>query len=94
MYIEFGILGAIFGLAISFLTFNRNRDKDLKDKATNDAVISTKLDSIGSSVESIRVDTKVTGRRLEEMSERVIRVEESAKQAHKRLDNVEGRGMN
>lgn len=93
MYIEFSILGAILGLAISFLTFNRNRDKDLKDKATNDAVIGTKLDSIGSSVESIRVDTKVTGRRLEEMSERVIRVEESAKQAHKRLDGIQERGQ-
>ena len=93
MYIEFGILGAIVGLAISFLTFNRNRDKDLKDKATNDAVIGTKLDGIGSSVESIRIDTKVTGRRLEEMSERVIRVEESAKQAHKRLDGMKERAQ-
>lgn len=34
---------------------------------------------------------KVSERKQEEITERVIRVEESAKQAHKRLDGIEER---
>ncbi|MFJ5625459.1 hypothetical protein ACIQD3_22780 [Peribacillus loiseleuriae] len=86
MNIEIGVLCAIIGAALSFLTFNRNRDKGVKNDASESAVIRTKLDNINSGVESIRIDIKANERRVSELSERVIRVEESSKQAHKRLD--------
>lgn len=78
------VLGAIIGI----LTYNRNRDKDVKMDASESAVIRTKLDNINNGVESIRVDIKANERRVSELSERVIRVEESAKQAHKRIDEI------
>lgn len=93
MEVEIGVGCTIIGLVIGFFTFSRNRDKDVKSDATENAVIWTKLDNIGSSVESIRVDMKVSERKQEEITERVIRVEESAKQAHKRLDGIEERGI-
>lgn len=89
-YAIIGALGTMIGLAISFLTFNRNRDKDVKSDASESAVIRTKLDNISSGVESIRIDIKANEKRVSELSERVIRVEESTKQAHKRIDGIKG----
>jgi len=83
------VLCTLIGLLIGFLTFNRSRDKDVRNDASESAVIKTKLDTISSGIDSIRIDIKANEKRVSELSERVIRVEESAKQAHKRLDNFE-----
>jgi hypothetical protein len=88
IYIFCLILGAVVGV----LTYNRNRDKDVRSDASESAVIRTKLDNINSGVESIRIDIKANERRVTELSERVIRVEESSKQAHKRLDKFDNKG--
>lgn len=74
------------GVLIGGLTLNRNVKQDTKRDAAEDAVVRTKLDHISAGVESIRLDMKASEGRMEILSERVIRVEESAKQAHKRID--------
>ncbi len=98
MTIEFGVLIAVGSFLIGFLTFNRNRDKDVKTDASRNAVIETKLDNIGSSVESIRIDLKASERRWEKtekdvarVDKDVTRVEEMAKSAHKRIDTLENK---
>ncbi|MNU04128.1 hypothetical protein D3C72_2484130 [compost metagenome] len=40
-------------------------------------------------VDDIRVDVRMQGQKVDGLAERVTRVEESAKQAHKRLDRLE-----
>jgi peptidoglycan hydrolase CwlO-like protein len=80
------------GLLIGFLTFNRNRDKDVRNDASKSAVIETELRNISLGIDSIRIDIKANERRVSELSERVIRVEESSKQAHKRIDHIENKG--
>jgi peptidoglycan hydrolase CwlO-like protein len=87
-----GLVCTILGALIGFLTFNRNRDKDVRSDASESAVIKTKLDNISSGIDSIRIDIKANERRLTELSEKVIRIEESSKQAHKRLDKLENKG--
>ena len=62
-----GISSTIFGIAIGFLTFNRNRDKDVKSDATESAVVRTKLDSIGQGVESTRIDMKANDMRVSDL---------------------------
>jgi hypothetical protein len=87
-----GVLCTIVGLVIGFLTFNRNRDKDVRNDASESAVIRTKLDSIGLSVDSIRIDLRASEQRWNMLSETVIRVDESTKQAHKRIDALMNKG--
>lgn len=89
-----GLACTLIGGLIGFLTFNRNRDKDVKNDASELAVIRTTLTNISSGVSSIQIDIKANERRTNELSERVIRVEESAKQAHKRIDEVINKGGN
>ncbi|HWO95149.1 MAG TPA: hypothetical protein VNM45_02100 [Bacillus sp. (in: firmicutes)] len=50
------------------------------------------MDTINAGGESIRIDIKANEKRVSELSERLIRVEESSKQAHKRLDKYENKG--
>lgn len=89
MQIELGIAIAIGSFVIGYFTFRANRDKDVKKDAADAAVTNTKLDHIGSGVDSIRIDMKANDKRLEKLSEQVIRVEESAKSAHKRIDKID-----
>ena len=85
-------LCAFLTLIIGYLTFSRNRDKDVKSDASELAVIKTTLNAISNGVSNIQVDIRANEKRVSELSERVIRVEESSKQAHKRLDKLENKG--
>jgi peptidoglycan hydrolase CwlO-like protein len=86
------VLCTVLSLIVGFLTFNRNRDKDVKSDASESAVIKTKLDTISSGIDSIRIDIKANEKRVSELSERLIRNEESVKSAHKRIDKLENLG--
>jgi septal ring factor EnvC (AmiA/AmiB activator) len=88
------VLCTVLSLIVGFLTFNRNRDKDVKNDASESAVIKTKLDTISSGIDSIRIDIKANEKRVSELSERLIRNEESVKSAHKRIDKIEDKGGN
>ncbi|KRF62504.1 hypothetical protein ASG99_24530 [Bacillus sp. Soil768D1] len=92
MTIEIGVIIATASFIIGFFTFNRNRDKDVKSDATESAIIRTKLDNIGQSVDSIRIDFKASDQRWTALSKTVIRIDKSNKQAHKRIDQIEKKG--
>ncbi len=83
------ILCTVLGFLIAFLTFSRNRDKDVRSDASESAVIRTKLESISQGVDSIRIDFKANEKRVSELEKEVVRIGESSKQAHKRIDNFE-----
>lgn len=91
-----GLLCTVFGVWIGYLSFKQSRDKDLKDETSNEAsksaVIETKLDNIGQAVDSIRIDFKASEQRWNTLSEQVIRIDESTKQAHKRIDEIVNKG--
>jgi chromosome segregation ATPase len=78
--------------AVGYFAFRRDKDNDLRSDASELAVIKTQLSSISSGINDIRIDNKANERRLSEYGERLIRVEESSKQAHKRIDHIENKG--
>jgi len=91
--LEFAILGAIstvFGMVITYFTFMRGRDKNIKTDAQENAKVSTKLDHISRGVDDIRIDLRSNEKQINNVAERVTRVEESSRSAHKRLDKLEG----
>ena len=91
--LEYAILGAvssIFGMVITYLTFMHGRDKSIRQSAEENAKVSMKLDHISRGVDDIRVDLKSNEKQINYVAERVTRVEESARSAHKRLDKLEG----
>lgn len=97
MSIELTILISIAGVVIAYLGYQANKQrneannqKNIKNDATRDAVIETKLDNIHSGVEDIRIDLRANERQIGALGERVTRVEESTKQAHKRISDMKG----
>ncbi len=84
-----GVGGTLAGFVFSYLAFQRSREKDIKSDAEEDGVIKTKLDSIGKGVDDIRIDLKANEKQMSQMNEQIIRVDESTKSAHKRIDNLE-----
>ena len=75
-------LAAVYG----FATWKRNTKTDDKQEASQQAIIITKLDGIGKDVGDIKEELKSVKAEVREDHDRIIRLEESAKQAHKRID--------
>lgn len=88
------ILSAVSAILLGWLGFMRkiqNSIKDsIRDEASAGAEIKTDMDYIKRGVDEMRLEQKDQGRRFDTLSERVTRVEESAKQAHHRLNRIEG----
>lgn len=76
------LCGVVFGYAI----FKRNLKKDGEENGT----LKTDTEYIKRRIDDVLLEQKDTNKSLNILSERVTRVEESAKQAHKRIDELKG----
>lgn len=89
-----GLAGIIFGF---LQVCQRERDykrlaaHDVKIESADSATLKSDVDYIKRRVDDVLLEQRDTNKSLSELSERVTRVEESAKQAHKRLDGLENR---
>lgn len=91
--ISVALICTILGVAISYLTFQRSKSNDIRAETKEDAETKAKLDYISKGVDDIRLDIKSQDRKINEAIERIAKVEESAKSAHHRIDNLEKEGM-
>ncbi|MDP4152582.1 MAG: hypothetical protein Q8865_03950 [Bacillota bacterium] len=81
-------LAAVFG----FTALKRNSKADTKEDASVMATVIVKLENIGIGITEIKNEMTNVKNDIKESRERLIKVEESAKQAHKRLDEHLERG--
>lgn len=92
---ETGVLIAAGGLLVAALGLilgqRRTTRQDVKQDAVNTATVNVKLDGIGSDVREIKADVRSVRDDVKELRERMVAVESSTKQAHKRIDGLEGR---
>ncbi|MGE7693145.1 hypothetical protein ACQKNC_03370 [Lysinibacillus sp. NPDC094177] len=86
MSLLFGAIGALLGVIGVIVTMK----KDSRNQGATEANITSKVDYIARGVDDIRLDLKDQGHKIEALNEKSIRNEESAKQAHKRIDKLEG----
>lgn len=83
------LVAAISGIALGWMGRTRSFKQDIAQEASADAVQRADVEYIKRGVDDIRADVRAQGQRVDGLYERVTRVEESAKQAHKRLDRIE-----
>lgn len=86
MSVELGVLVGILGVIIAYQGYQLNKNKDVKQDSKNSAEMKAELGYIRKGVDDIRIDLKANEKNIAHLSERVTRVEESTKQAHKRID--------
>lgn len=89
MSIEIGALIAFLMLVIAYLGYSLNKTKEIKSDGQQSAEVRAELGYIRKGVDDIRIDIKANEKQIVTLGERVTRVEESSKQAHKRIDNLE-----
>ena len=93
--ISTAIVISVLSLAFSvyFSTRNNKRAdiKDIEERVRKDTLINTKLDNIASDTKDIRSDVSEMRKSINSHSEKIVAIDASAKQAHKRLDGLETR---
>lgn len=83
-----GVCGTIFGIFMGYSNWQRSNHKDIQADATGDGEFRADINYIRRGVEDIKIDLKAQEKRHSELSERVTRVEESTRSAHKRIDEL------
>lgn len=83
-------VSTVCAIVFGYLAFVRNRDKDNADEAKSDATVLTEIGYIKANTDEIKAEQKELRKTNTEFMERLVAVEASAKQAHKRLDTMEG----
>lgn len=87
-----GVIGTISGVVLGWSGRARTLKRETAAEASKDTALRSDVDYIKRGVDEMRLEQKDQGRRFDALSERVTRVEESSKQAHKRLDRIETEG--
>lgn len=93
MTIEVAILisgvSLAFGIYQGVVNLKRNEKADAKNDASQLTTVIVKLESIGNGITEIKSEMSNVKNDIKEDRERIVKVEESAKSAHKRLDTCE-----
>lgn len=89
------IIVSVLSLALSaFNVFKGNKRTDISDvekRVEENTKINIKLDDIGQTTKEIRTELASMREDIKSHNDRIIKVEESCKQAHHRLDTIEKR---
>ncbi|MGG0718660.1 hypothetical protein ABE096_13845 [Robertmurraya massiliosenegalensis] len=86
MTVEVGVLISGLAVIIALLGYSLNKTKAIKSDGKESAELKAELGYIRRGVDDIKIDLKANDKQIQALGERVTRIEESAKQAHKRLD--------
>jgi len=78
-----------FGLYQGISNLKRNQTNDAKNDASQLTTVIVKLENIGSGITRIESEMMSLKNDFKEDHERLVKVEESAKSAHKRMDRCE-----
>jgi len=95
MTVEVALVISFVSLCISaYLGFKgskRTDTKDIEERAKENAMINFKLDNIEQATKDIRSDISTLRNEMMAHNDRIIKVEESTRSAHKRIDGLEHR---
>lgn len=89
--IPIGLLCAVLGFIISYFTFWHNSKKQSHTEGRETGAILTELGYVKANTDEIKAEQKEQRKTNTEVISRLTSVEASAKQAHKRIDRIEGR---
>lgn len=83
------VISAICAIVFGYIAFVRNRDSDKAKEVKNDATILTELGYIKGGIDDVKAEQREQRKTNTDFVGRLVSVEASAKQAHKRIDHIE-----
>ncbi len=90
MNVNTGVLIALIGCIVGLAGWLRNHDSDNERETSNMTTVIVKLENIRGSISDLKLDLKRTAEDLQSIDRRLTVVEESTKQAHKRINEIKG----
>ncbi len=84
------VLSTVAAIVFGYMAFSRNRKKDDREDGGEKAAMMSDIGYIKANTEEIKAEQKEQRKINTEVVTRLTAVEESAKQAHKRIDRMEG----
>jgi Na+/glutamate symporter len=85
-----GMIATILGGVLSYAAFHRNSKKDSEETGKASGTMLTEIGYIKANTDEIKNEQREQRKTNVELISRLTAVESSAKQAHKRLDRLEG----
>lgn len=82
------VLSVTFGIVSTIYNIKRGNRKDTTEEATQMATIITELKSISNGIDEIKKEISSIKNDVKENRDRTTRLEESCKQAHRRIDEI------
>ena len=89
--VTFSIFFGIVSLVLNIKNNRRTDNSDLEDRVRENTRINMKLDAISSNTKDIKDEVVEMRKELNSHDNRIIKVEESVKSAHHRIDGLEAR---
>ncbi|MDU6114576.1 MAG: hypothetical protein E6649_09165 [Paeniclostridium sordellii] len=90
MNIEVTVICTIVGAIVGYMSYQKKNQKDIENDAAQKTSLSTKLDYISKGVDDIRLDFKAQAREIQDIKMDMVKLKESTKSAHHRLDELKG----
>jgi len=87
----YALIGTILGIVLSYVAFLRNTKRDSNDEGRETGQVLTELGYIKGGIDDLKQEQRRQQETNIELITRLTSVEASAKQAHKRIDRLEGR---
>ncbi len=84
-----GMTGTISGIVFGYIGYKKGLQKDAYGEGIDKATLRTDTEYIKRRIDDVLLEQKDTNKSISALAERVTRVEESSKQAHKRIDQIE-----
>lgn len=85
------ICGGLAGIVFGFVSYIRNKKKDDADAGKQDGVVLTELGYIKAGVDDVKRKQEKSDETIIGFLKDLTAVQESTKQAHKRIDTIEER---
>lgn len=86
------VVSVVIAAVVAVTTIRRNNTTDDRQEASNLTTLIVKLENINDGVNEIKSDMRNMKSDIQDLRDRLIRVEQSDKSAHHRLDTLEGKG--
>ena len=87
-----GLVSTLLGIVVTVLKLRKDDNKEIKEKAINESKVGQEIFYISKNIEDIKFNQRTFTEEIKNINDRLIKAEESIKNAHIRIDHIEEKG--
>ena len=87
-----GLVSTLLGIVVTVLKLRKDDNKEIKEKAINESKVGQEIFYISKNIEDIKFNQRTITEEIKNINDRLIKAEESIKNAHIRIDHIEEKG--